>query len=457
MKNRQTRRLSLALLGMLLLPALAACGGAATTAAPGQATPAAQAPEQLVVWWWGEGGPISDSLDQFVAETTSAFGEQQGVQTVQPVRQGDTTIESFKAAAEAQEGPDIATIWYGIYQLEEVWANNVVPLDEYVPAEERQHWIGANLSTYDGKLWGGDLYAYGVTMMYNKELFAAAGLDPEKPPATWADLLAACDTLNAAGTRPIIWSFGGAGWGTAVISGFIWPQTLGGSLEPLKEAAMGNRSFTEPEFEGLFTHMDELNQRNCFGEDKLVDIDSATEFQSGNGAIAWAANFNAATVIEEMGADKVGLMYFPSISGEPVDWIQVAPITLFVTSWSGSPSYAAEYLKFLHTPAGFDLALSVGGGKIVPADDRFDTSQIENPTNRMLAEQIHGGFRQGTWFADSVLPYAILDGALPAGQKLVAGEITPAEAAQLTQDAAQRWRDENPEALENYKKWAASQ
>jgi hypothetical protein len=150
-------------------------------------------------------------------------------------------------------------------------------------------------------------------------------------------------------------------------------------------------------------------------------------------------------------------MYFPSITGEPVDWIQVAPITLFATSWSPSPSYAAEYLKFLHTPEGFDLAMSVGGGKIVPADDRFDTSKIENPTNRLLAEQILGGFKQGTWFADSLLPYAILDGALPAGQKLVAGEITPAEAAQMTEDAAQRWRDENPEALENYKKWAASQ
>ena len=34
-------------------------------------------------------------------------------------------------------------------------------------------------------------------------MFAAAGLDPENPPTTWQDFIAACDALKAAGYTPI--------------------------------------------------------------------------------------------------------------------------------------------------------------------------------------------------------------------------------------------------------------
>lgn len=467
-KHRRVATVSLMLLIALLMSLLAGCVPAQqpppaakaeeptaaqpTEAPPPTTAPAAKAQGTISVWWWGEGGPISETLDKFVEESAKAYAKAANLEKVEPVRQGDNTVEAFKAAAEAKQEPDIGTIWYGVYQLEEVWAGNVRPLDDYVTSDETKHWIGTSLSTYDGKLWGGDVYAYGVTMVYNKELFKKAGLDPNNPPKTWDELLKACDSLKAAKIRPIAWNFSGAGWGTAVLSGFIWPQTLG-NVNALKEAAIGKRKFTDPEYKELFVKLDELNKRGCFADRALATGDAATEFQQGDGAMSFPANFNAATMVKEMGADKVGLMYFPSITGKPVDWIQVAPITLFVTSWSKNPEAAAGYLKFLHSKEGMDLAMKVSDGMIVPGDDRFDTSQIADPTTRMLAEQIMGGFKAGTWFCDSLLPYAILDGALPAGQKMMAGEITPDQAAQMTEDAAEKWRRDNPEALANYMKW----
>jgi sn-glycerol 3-phosphate transport system substrate-binding protein len=40
-------------------------------------------------------------------------------------------------------------------------------------------------------------------MWYNKDAFEKAGLDPEKPPATWNDVIAACRALKAKSATPV--------------------------------------------------------------------------------------------------------------------------------------------------------------------------------------------------------------------------------------------------------------
>lgn len=45
-----------------------------------------------------------------------------------------------------------------------------------------------DLATYDGKLYGTGFTPDVSILLYNKDLFAAAGLDPEKPPTTLAEL-----------------------------------------------------------------------------------------------------------------------------------------------------------------------------------------------------------------------------------------------------------------------------
>src|SRR5688500_7818148 len=139
--SRRSRQLAvLTLFAGLLLLGLVSCTSVAAPPEP---------PKQLTVWWWGEGGPIGEVIEKYVAELAKKFGEKHNVEVTE-VLQAANTVEAFKAAAEAKEGPDIGTIWYGVYQLEEVWAGNVVPLNNNVSPEESQHWIGTNLSTYDG-------------------------------------------------------------------------------------------------------------------------------------------------------------------------------------------------------------------------------------------------------------------------------------------------------------------
>ena len=55
----------------------------------------------------------------------------------------------------------------------------------------------------DGEYYGVPWTWGAVGILYNKDLFPKAGLDPENPPATWTDFLAAVQTLKDAGITPI--------------------------------------------------------------------------------------------------------------------------------------------------------------------------------------------------------------------------------------------------------------
>ncbi|MFJ8820871.1 extracellular solute-binding protein [Streptomyces sp. NPDC102467] len=51
----------------------------------------------------------------------------------------------------------------------------------------------------DGKLYGLPNGQYSLGLIYNRELFEKAGLDPEKPPTTWDDVRAAAKRISALG------------------------------------------------------------------------------------------------------------------------------------------------------------------------------------------------------------------------------------------------------------------
>ena len=61
-------------------------------------------------------------------------------------------------------------------------------------------------ATYHGRVYGVPWLAGTRILFYNRELFAKAGLNPDKPPATWDELYAAAKAVDALG--PEIYGFG---------------------------------------------------------------------------------------------------------------------------------------------------------------------------------------------------------------------------------------------------------
>lgn len=55
------------------------------------------------------------------------------------------------------------------------------------------------LSTFEGKLYAVPYSAEASFLMYNKALFRRAGLDPEVPPRSWAEVRSAAEKITALG------------------------------------------------------------------------------------------------------------------------------------------------------------------------------------------------------------------------------------------------------------------
>jgi ABC-type glycerol-3-phosphate transport system substrate-binding protein len=64
-----------------------------------------------------------------------------------------------------------------------------------------------NYSNINGKQISLHAYANNIILFYNKKIFKDAGLDPEKPPVTWADLIEYGQKISQSGVLPLIFDF----------------------------------------------------------------------------------------------------------------------------------------------------------------------------------------------------------------------------------------------------------
>jgi multiple sugar transport system substrate-binding protein len=108
------------------------------------------------------------------------------------------TAPTFTAALAAGTLPTVFTIPFTdgkglIAQHQIVNINDRVQALGY--ADKFNKNVIVNGQDADGKIWAVPTAAYGMSLTYNRTLFKAAGLDPDKPPTTWDEVRAAAKTI----------------------------------------------------------------------------------------------------------------------------------------------------------------------------------------------------------------------------------------------------------------------
>lgn len=110
---------------------------------------------------------------------------------------------AFDALIAAGNQPDIITVSFGTQVGHYAAAGVVVPLEDMDGAKEL--FARVDPATVQN-LYGHNYYmpvgADVTVLIYNKELFKEAGLDPEKPPVTFAEFLEAAAKVDALPARP---------------------------------------------------------------------------------------------------------------------------------------------------------------------------------------------------------------------------------------------------------------
>lgn len=415
-------------------------------------TPVAAAePVKLVMWWWGE--QEAPGAQKWLDETAAKYQELHPEITIETVLQStDSLIPAFQAAAAAKEGPDIQYFWGGVWTLEFAWDGAITPVDDLIPAEERAHYINNFERTYDGKLWGVSWYLSGNPFVFNPDLFKQAGLDPQNPPQTWDELIDACGKLRAINIIPISGGLKDGWFGGWLFS--ILARQPHDSEKAFMEAAIGQAKFTDPKFVEWWQRLKELKDAGCWNEDiNSLDYQQGQDlFVQGKSAMIFGNDTFLAGWATGMGWDKIGVMAVPKYAnGKMADQYIVTAQGLGITSWSKHPKEAADFLMFMHTPDRLKAWFEYTG--VIPADDRLDVSLITQPQLKQIYEW--DTTRAGPNL-ENFIPSMMDEQANFAGcQALFAGEKTPEELGQMTEDVLAKWREQSPDAVQNFTQWAS--
>jgi multiple sugar transport system substrate-binding protein len=197
---------------------------ASLTAAGGALVASSLAQDNTVSFW------VRAADSGFTAPLVKAYNASHPVQVKLTSIPDDQFVTKFGTAVAGGAGPDVVAIDL-IYLPAFAEAGQMTDITAQVKALPFAKTLSdshVRLATYQNKTYAVPFSAEGSVLVYNKALFKQAGLDPNKPPKTWAEIEAyskkitalgnnvkgfyfagACAGCNAFTFLPLIWASGG--------------------------------------------------------------------------------------------------------------------------------------------------------------------------------------------------------------------------------------------------------
>jgi len=312
-----------------------------------------------VTWWHAMGGELGTKLEEVAAN----FNASQSDYVVTPVYKGSyaETLTSAIAAFRANEQPAIVQVFevgtgtmmaargavYPVYQL---MADQGEPWD---PAGFLAPVVGY-YSDPEGNILSLPFNSSTPILYYNKNVFEAAGLDPEVAPRTWADVEAFSRQIVDSGAASCGFT---TGWLT-------WVQTE--NFSALHDLPFGTQENGFAGFDTEFTFNGEAQARHwgnlkTWSDEGLFKYagpeggaDAGPLFYSQECAMLMNSSASRAGVINNAKDFEVGfapLPFYEDIIAEPKNSI-IGGATLWVLNGKSTEEYAgvAKFFTYLSQP-----------------------------------------------------------------------------------------------------------
>ena len=182
------------------LPAAACCKTAgAALALPAVARAADAATEISFYFPVAVGGPITKIIDGYAAD----FQRENPSIKVTPIYAGtyQDTLTKAQTALKANAGPQMAVLLStDVFSL--IDDDLIVPFDTLATSDADRAWLRSFYPAFlkngeiNGHTWGVPFQRSTIVLYWNKAAFQDAGLDPERPPATWDEHAAFAQKLT---------------------------------------------------------------------------------------------------------------------------------------------------------------------------------------------------------------------------------------------------------------------
>lgn len=326
---------------------------------------AAQAEDKVITWvFWDDLTATDDLITKGYKEVVDRFNAADNGYTCQVIT---TNLEEYDAKM-------AALIASG--QTPDVWICNPGPnMDVYVNAdlcmdltgildanpEWRDSFSGGIFErlTYDGKIMAIPTNFAAACCFYNTEMFEKAGVEV---PTNFAELLAACEKLQAAGFQPITCSAGTA-WCLSMVAGYLCDRC--GGPDNLVAVSEGASTWsTEPSYANAGNKLVELSKYFQKTAASDTNDECVAQFYNEQAAIliqgSWViAQINGANPAFE---EKCGVFQFPAVEGgaDPNRMI-VKTDNLLVSKNTQNIDGVVELLKYFTDDAAQKYTAEVGG------------------------------------------------------------------------------------------------
>lgn len=343
---------------VMLLAASVALAPVGVASQPQPPVLTAQAGRVTVDFWHGLARPLGGILEDIAAD----FNASQTRYHVNATFKGSypETMVAAIAAFRAGNAPHIVQMFEvgtatmmaakgAVKPVHELMKEAGVPLDPriYLPA------VRGYYSAPDGRMIAMPFNSSTAIMWYNRDAFRRAGLDPARPPKTWAELRAAAKRIRDTGAAPCGFTFA---WPT-------WTQFE--QFSAIHDVPLATKSNG---FEGMDTelrinselhvrHMQTLSDMLKEGTFKYGGRDSAGDalFPSGECAMHHGSSGLRARIIRDARFDwgAAYLPYYDDVKGAPKNsiiggaafWVMNAP-----RRTADEYKAVAEFFRFIAQP-----------------------------------------------------------------------------------------------------------
>ena len=260
------------------------------------------------------------------------------------------TLTKYVAAYPSKTGPNIVQVYevgtqtmidsdaiIPVYQIPEMlgetwdWAQYVIPISRYY--------------SVDGNLWSMPFNSSTAMLYYNKDLFEAAGLDPNKPPSTWEEMEEYGEKLLASGLVDHAYSTGWPDWifeQVLAIHDHLYADNDNGR-SGLATKVVFNDDFGRMIFE-TWTRLHDKGIYIFGGAEYAAN----SAFNAGQIAMLIQSTSSLAGIIKAS-QFKVGTSFYPRFEGYPVGNSIVGGGSLWVTKGQSEEELRGvwEFLKYI--------------------------------------------------------------------------------------------------------------
>lgn len=398
----------------------------------------AQSPLEISFYYpTAVGGPIAKLMDGFAADFTKANPDIK----VTPVFAGG--YADIYKAVQTQISGGSSKVDVAIFLSTDMYSlidnDYVVPLDDFIKnTKDGDAYLKdfypaflANSQT-DGQTWGIPFQRSTPVLYYNKDLFKAAGLDPETSPKTWADMLAYAHKLTKSD---------GSQWGIEIPSdGFPYWLFQGFAIsngQNIVGDAADKVYFNTPSTVEALQYFVDLSNKESVEPKGIINWnDTPTDFISGRAAMIYHTTGSLTNILNNA-KFPVGVGFLPQGKkgyGAPTGG---GNLYIIKTSPADHQQAAWKWIQYLSSPD-VEAQWTIGTGYIAPRQSAWDTKALKD---LIAAKPQYGVARdQLQYAAKELATHQGTDVQHIMGQAIQAaltGQKTPQQALDDAQKAAE--------------------